>query len=64
MALAALPGCKPNQKAIDRFTRACVEAEFTPKQCAFLYALQSDNQADADANFVVASSVMAMGILK
>ena len=58
-----LTGCKPGHGAADRFARACVEAEFTPKQCAFLYAIETDSQADSAASSAVASVAMTMSIL-
>ena len=58
-----LAGCKPGHGAADRFARACVEAEFTPKQCAFLYAIETDSQADSATSSAVASAAMTMSIL-
>ena len=62
-AAMILAGCKPGHGAADRFARACVEAEFTPRQCAFLYAIETDSQADSASSSAVASAAMTMSIL-
>jgi hypothetical protein len=57
-----LAGCDDKQRREKRaavFGQRCGEAGFTPKQCAFLYALQQDASDRADQSDALASAGLA-----
>lgn len=48
LALLALSACKDKKAEWDMFMQKCIEAEFTPPQCVFLFTLSEKAHTDSD----------------
>lgn len=57
-----LASCKTEEEKQVEFAKPCLEAQFTPKQCLFIYQLAKKQQNDSDANRSLAVTMSTMAI--
>lgn len=60
--LLTLCACQSEAERQAEFLKPCLDAQFSPKQCAFMYILAKNQQEQTDANLAISISMTSMAL--